>query len=54
MHEISDEDAHHEYLSQLVDRVCAEHGCESDLARWALQAFSISSANQAEKPNATT
>ena len=32
-------DACHEYLSQLVDRFCAEYGRSSSLAVWALEAL---------------
>ena len=46
-----DEDACHEYLSQLVDRFCAEYGHGSALARWASQALIVCSANRAAESN---
>ena len=39
MQTMRDEDACHEYLSQLIDRFCTEYGSESALALRALQAL---------------
>jgi len=39
MQTMRDEDACHEYLSQLIDRFCTEYGSESALVLRALQAL---------------
>ncbi len=46
MQAIREADACHEYLSQLVDRFCAEYGRGSPLAVWALGALSTSVAHR--------
>jgi hypothetical protein len=47
-----DEDACHEYLSQLVDRFSTEYGPGGALALWASQALSVCGANRAGESNA--